>query len=55
MGFNLRRFLRRTSPEMLRQYLDARKISLANGVDWENPTQIQPDVLLSAITALARA
>src|SRR6476469_6957034 len=54
MGFNLKRFLRRISPEMLRQYLDARKISLSDRVDWEDPAHIQPDVLLGAITALVQ-
>jgi hypothetical protein len=54
MGFNLKRFLRRVSPEMLRQYLDARKISLSDRVDWEDPAHIQPDVLLGAITALVQ-
>jgi hypothetical protein len=54
MGFNLKGFLRRISPEMLRQYLDARKISLSDRVDWEDPAQNQPDVLLAAITALVQ-
>ena len=52
MDFNLKRFLRRTSPAVLRQYLDARNISLTDCVDWQNPTQTQPDVLIGAIIAL---
>ena len=52
MDFNLKRFLRRTSPAVLRQYLDARKISLTDWVDWQNPTRTQPDVLIGAIVAL---
>lgn len=54
MDFNLKRFLRRTSPDVLRRYLDARKISLSDRVDWLNPTQTQPDALFSAINALAQ-
>ena len=52
MGFNLKSFLRRAPPDALRQYLDARNISLSDRVDWQNSTQTQPDVLFGAITAL---
>jgi hypothetical protein len=54
MGFNLKSILRRASPCVLRQYFDARKINLPSEVDWQDPTQNQPDVLFGAITALAQ-
>jgi hypothetical protein len=54
MGFNLKRFLRRISPELLRHYLDARKISLSGRVDWQDPTQTQSDALFNAIIALVQ-
>ena len=53
MGFNLKRFLRRTPPDVLRQYLDARKSGLSDRVDWQDPKQTGPDALFNAITALA--
>ena len=55
MGFNLKRFLRRTPPDVLRQYLDARKSSLSDRVDWQDPKQTGPDALFAAITASGRA
>ena len=51
MAFNLKRFLRRAPAEVLRQYLDARKSSLSGRVDWQDPTQTQPDALFATITA----
>ena len=54
MGFNLKSFLRRAPPCALRQYLDARKISLPDRVDWQDPTKTEPDVLFGAITELAQ-
>jgi hypothetical protein len=54
MGFNLKRFLRRASPDVLRRYFDARKISLSAPVDWEIPEQTRPDALFDAIGALAQ-
>lgn len=54
MGFNLKSFVRRASPCILREYFDARKISLCNHLDWQDPAQIQPDVLLDAIAALGQ-
>jgi hypothetical protein len=53
MDFNLKRFLRRTPPDVLRQYLDGRKSSLSYQVDWHDPKQTQPDDLFVAITELA--
>ena len=52
MGFNLKNFLRRAPPHVLRQYLDGRKISLADRVDWQDPAQTKTDILFGAITAL---
>ena len=52
MGFNLKRFLRRTPPAVLRKYFDARNISLSDRVEWENQTPTQPDRLLDAINGL---
>jgi hypothetical protein len=54
MGFNLKRFLRRMPPDVLRQYLDARKSILSDQVDWQDPKQTEPDALFAAITALAQ-
>jgi hypothetical protein len=51
MGFNLKRFLRRTPPAGLRQYFDARDTSLSIQADWQNPTQRQLDALFDAINA----
>jgi|tagenome__1003787_1003787.scaffolds.fasta_scaffold20870611_1 hypothetical protein len=52
MDFNLKRFLRRAPPSMLRQYLYARKSELSNKIDWQDPKQTGPDALFAAITAL---
>jgi hypothetical protein len=52
MGFNLKRFLRRTSPHVLQKYLSARKIGLSDRIDWQDPTQIKPDALSGAIVAV---
>src|SRR5512142_2193489 len=54
MAFNLKRFLRRTPPDVLRQYFDARKSSLSDQVDWQDPLQTEPDALFAAITGLAQ-
>jgi len=51
MGFNLKRFLRRTPPTALRQYFDARVTSLSGQADWDTPTQAQLDALFDAINA----
>jgi hypothetical protein len=52
MDFNLKRFLRRTPPDVLRQYLDARNRGLSDQVNWRSPTQTEPDALFAAITVL---
>jgi hypothetical protein len=52
MGFNLKRFLRRTPPAGLRQYFDAR--SLPRDIDWEKPTKSQLDALFDAINSLSQ-
>jgi hypothetical protein len=52
MDFNLKRFLRRTPPDVLRQYLGARNSGLPDQVDWRSPTQTEPDALFAAITVL---
>ena len=52
MSLNLKRFLRRTSPDVLREYFDSRKSGLLVRVEWENPSQTGPDVLFGAISAL---
>ena len=54
MGFNLKRFLRRTPPAGLRQYFDARGTGLSDQTDWETPTQAQLDALFDAINATAQ-
>jgi hypothetical protein len=51
MGFNLKRFLRRTPPAGLRQYFDARGTGLSIQADWQTPTQRQLDALFDAINA----
>jgi hypothetical protein len=53
MDFNLKRFLRRVSPGVLRQYLGARNSGLSDQVNWQDPKQTEPDALFAAITALA--
>jgi hypothetical protein len=52
VDFNLKRFLRRTPPDVLRQYLDARNSGLSDQVNWRSPTQTEPDALFAAITVL---
>ncbi len=52
MGFNLKRFLRRTPTAGLRRYFDARNITLSDRVEWEDPTTTQPDRLLEAMNVL---
>lgn len=54
MAFNLKSFLRRVSPCTLQQYFGDRKIRLSDRVDWQDPTQTQPDVLSEAIAELAQ-
>jgi hypothetical protein len=54
MDFNLKRFLRRTPPDVLRRYFDARKSGLSDQIDWQDPKQTGPDALFAAITALAQ-
>jgi hypothetical protein len=50
MGFNLKRFLRRTPPAALRQYFDARRLSI--NIDWDKPTNAQLEALFQTINAL---
>jgi hypothetical protein len=52
MGFNFKRFLRRTPPTVLRQYLDARNISLSDRVEWEDPASTQLNRLLDEFNVL---
>ena len=51
MGFNLKRFLRRTPPPALRQYFDARGRGLSGHVDWDKPTTAQLAALFDAISS----
>jgi hypothetical protein len=52
MGFNLKRFLRRTPAAALRQYFGARGCSLSDYIDWEKPTKAQLDALFDATSSL---
>ena len=51
MGFNLKRFLRRTPPPALRQYFDARGRDLSGHVDWDKPMTAQLAALFDAISS----
>jgi hypothetical protein len=53
MGFNLKRFLRRTPPAGLCQYFDARRLPI--NIDWEVPTKAQLEALLQTINSLPQS
>jgi hypothetical protein len=55
MSFNLKTFLRRTSLEVLRQYFEARHLSLMERIDWQNPSLVRPESVFNAITQLSRS
>jgi hypothetical protein len=54
MAFNLKHFLRRVPPAMVRGLIVARHTSLQSLVDWADPTQTQPDRLFGAIAGLTQ-
>ena len=55
MSFNLKRFLRRTPPAVLRWYFDVRCSGLSQHIDWDTPTRAQLEGLVDALNALTEA